>query len=164
MSEQIERRTTVWREIVPANPPKHAWAAIWGIIAPWAHPLWSDYAMTLFDLTTPLERPATLHLPDATHEVVLYALNPDHRLKPDVPMTRQRYGYLHPANYGYQFRAGSNDVALARVQAVVDEIAAGRLSPDTDWRSRWDAMWQDACPLVRNILPELLGAGGKLHG
>lgn len=155
--------TYAWRETVERTET-NAWGTLWGIDAPWAHPIWSQYALYLYDVTTPVgTAPPVIHLPRATHEFLLYALDPSVRLERDVPISRQRCVRLNPPNYGYQLRAADNDAARDRVQRIVDEIVAERLSPDTDWRSRWDAMMPDAFPMVRSAFAELFGAPGATN-
>ena len=149
--------TYAWRQVWDQKPGK-AWCASWGITAPWAHPAWSQYVIQLVDLTTEMDKPPILYLPDATHEFLLFAISPDHKLTHDVSLSDQTIHYLHPANYGYQFRASDDAAALKRVQAVVDEIVAERLSPDTDFRSKWNVLFQDAYPMVRSTLVEAFGA------
>jgi hypothetical protein len=95
---------------------------------------------------------------------VLDAVHPDTKLSHDTPLSKQRYTPLSPSNYGYQFRAKSNEAARDRLQAVVNEIVAERLSPDTDFRSRWDAMFSDAFPLVKSGLAEMAQALGYGRG
>lgn len=135
-----------------------AWSVAWAIHAPWAHSMWSWYLLELCDLTVDLGKPPILYLPGATHEFLLYALHPDHPLKQGVPLNDQGIVSLMPPNYGYQIRAESNEAARKRLQAVVDEIVAERLSPDTDWRGRWDRMFSDGYPMVRSRMAEALGA------
>lgn len=157
--------THAWREIIEAGKTQGgratAWGCSWGIHAPWAHPAWHQYALHLYDLLSPTGQPPTLHLPGATHEFLLYAISPDTPLVVGTPLSGQEFQHLHPANYGYQFRATSNKAALSRLQAVVDEIVAGRLSPDTDFRDRWNQMMQDAFPLVSSGLAEAFGGPSK---
>lgn len=135
------------------HPESAVFAVSWIIDAPWAHPVWNQYALCLYDLTTPLDRagPVEFYLEGATHEFILVALDPKHHVPRDTtpgkPLRR-----LDPPNYGYQFIAESDAAAAARVQECVDGIAAGKLSPDTDFRSLWNKLWADAYPMVRGSL------------
>lgn len=139
--------TYAWREI---DPTSDVFGVTWIINAPWAHPIWHQYWIALYDLTTPHPGGApTLYLPDATHEFIVYALDPEHPIAKDTPIHEAKCVKLKPPNYGYQFKAESNDAALARVQMIVDGIVADRLSPDTDFRSLWDKLLADCYPLVR---------------
>ena len=154
-----------WFEESPAILGERAWGMTWGINAPGYHPLWHQYLLFLYDLTTPLKQASKIYLPGATHEMILYAVDPDKPLPqpPEKLMpennTSVRFGILTPANYGYQFRASNNATAQQRIQKLVDHIVQGTLSPDTDFRTHWDSvLFPDAYPLVRNGLAEMFGA------
>ena len=137
----------------PKNP---VFGCTWIVTAPWAHPLWQQYALLLYDLTTPNGRdPATLYRPDVTHEMLVYALDPavkvDAKVEPYPgetvvelnPLPRM----LSPANFGYQFTASSDGAAQARLQQLVDEIYGQALSPATDWAGEWDRIFADGVSL-----------------
>lgn len=145
--ESTEATAYAWREI---HPTSAVFSVAWIIDCPWAHPLWNQYWLALYDLTSPHpDCPPTFYLPDATHEFVLFALSPDHPVAKDTPIGDAKVVRLIPPNLGYQFKADSNETALARVQGLVDQIVAGRLSPDTDFRRQWDRRLPDAHSLTR---------------
>lgn len=131
-----------YRLFTPETPATPAFGRTWIVNAPWAHPLWSSYAFFLYDLTTEIkgEEPV-IYLPGASHELLVYALDP--KFKDDTPFHR-----LHPANHGYQFKAESNEAAEARIVAILEEIEAKRLSPDTDFRTMWDVRFADGVSLL----------------
>ncbi|NEI52689.1 hypothetical protein GR217_34285 [Rhizobium leguminosarum] len=144
-------KTFAWKQTT--SDASGIFNAAWIIEAPFAHPFWHQYALFLYDLTTPRpgDPPLNLHLPGATHEMLLYALDPDHPIERDAHLTPEKIRRLEPANYGYQFKADSDDVAEARMQAIVDGIVAREINPDTDWRGSWDnALFPDAYALVRS--------------
>ena len=149
--------TYAWREEIQAANTT-AWGVSWAITAPWAHLAWSQYLLHLYDLTSPVGAAPKVHLPGATHEFLLFAIEPDMPLKHDIKISEQQYGHLEPPNQGYQFRAASNEAARDRLQNVVDLIVAEKLSPDADHRSRWHALFPDGFPMVRNVLSEIIGA------
>ena len=122
----------------------------WGIDAPWAHPAWSQYVIMLYDLTTKSIQAPIIHMPGATHEFLIYAMDPKFPpLIRDVSIVKQKPIHpLLPANYGYQFKASCDLVALNRIEKIARAIAEQKLSPDTSWRQSWDAMWTDAFPLI----------------
>lgn len=138
--------TYAWKVEHPTHP---IFSLTWFINAPWAHPLWHQYVLVLYDLVTPTVEAPKLHLKDATHEMMLYALDPEHPIaKGSVPTTESLHR-LSPPNYAYQFKAASNAAAEERLQAVVDGIVAREINPDTDFRSLWDnGLFPDAYPLV----------------
>lgn len=126
-------------------------AMTWIIQAPWAHPHWHQYLISLYDLTTPYEKggPVKLYLPNATHEFILWALHPKNPFSVGSKLTDNTpFVTMEPPNYGYQFQASSNEAAVARVQEIVDGIVDQKLSPDTDFRSLWNKLLPDAYPLV----------------
>lgn len=114
--------------------------------------------MTVYDLTTPIEgQPsATLYRSDATHEMLLYALNPDHnseyRVGKLLPSNDAGAFYtskcLQPANYGYQWCAKDNNEAEQLCSNIVTDVSGRSLSPDTDYRATWDRL-HDWYPLVK---------------
>lgn len=126
--------------------PNGIWAGTILFRCPWAHPLWSDYALLVYDLTSPAKDLAapSKRDPSATHEFMLYALDPERPVDFAAPITAGSYSPLQPANYGYQFHAHSNSAAWARVKGLVDDCLSGMLSPDTDWRSAWTRAWRTA--------------------
>lgn len=143
--------THAWKLEHPHHP---VFSLTWFIIdAGWAHPLWHQYQLLLYDLTTPTIKPPKIYLAGATHEMMLYALDPEHPIsRGSTPAPNEIYR-LSPANYGYQFKAKSNDDAGERMQAVVDGIVSRQISPDTDWRSFWNnGLFPDAEPLVNSAL------------
>ena len=117
-----------------------AYAATWLIDAPWAHPLWSQYVVHLYDVTTPMPvaPEIRLHMADATHEVDLYAVSPKTRLDPALRVADQTYTVLEPPNLAVQFRAASDHAATDRVQRMVEAIEARALSPDSDFTRHWE--------------------------
>jgi hypothetical protein len=130
-------------------PPVEGWPfyRTWILDVPWAHPLWSQYAIFLYDLTTEMDTVPNIYLEGATHEFLLYALDPAHKLEPDLPKEIHR---LEPANHGYQFIAASDEAAELRIQGVVDLILVGHVSPDTDFGGQWDVLFKDGHSLKRS--------------
>jgi hypothetical protein len=137
--------SSIEHESVQANG---IWAGVILFRCPWAHPLWSDYVLSVCDLDSPGKKPPIKRDPTATHELLLYALDPEYPVDFSAPITR-RYQPLQPANHGYQFRAGSNQAAWSRAKALVDDCLSRRLSPDTDYRSMWDARMADGWSLLK---------------
>lgn len=115
----------------------------WVLKAAWAHPLWHSYVAFLYDLTSQAPDGTTpkVYLEGATHELMVFALDPSHPAEMPFHM-------LQPANHGYQFKAESNEAAEARVVALLDEIEAHKLSPDTDFRTMWDVRFADGVSLL----------------
>lgn len=117
--------------------------ATWLVSAPWAHLAWNDYGVFLCDLDTPTATPVTKYREDVTHEVTVWALNPDGEHKTGPNPKDWSLDMLQPANHGYQFAARSNDEAFDRIAGLVKAIENRQLSPDTDFRSTWDELFRD---------------------
>lgn len=125
-------------EAIAALDPERIAAApvsllCYAVHAPYAHPFWSCYwvgACALRD--TPGVPPAVVYLPSATHEIIVYAMDPDH------PIDLKTHPYLlHPVNFAGQFIEASDEAANARVRQAVQDIVDGTLNPDTDNRNQW---------------------------
>ena len=131
-----------------------AFAATWVVCAHWAHPRWNDYAILLYDLTTPMKQQSITFRADVTHEVTVWALDPDTTLalshEDPVEWGKEvTSAILHPANHGYQFTAPSDDAAHGRIAEIVTMIRETHLSPDTDFSRVWDLLFSDGVSLHR---------------
>lgn len=114
---------------------EHASVVGWIISAPWAHPLWHSYSLNLIHLRPlPGYPPPTIYLPGATHEIILHALDPDHKIN-----LEETPRWLSPANFAAQFIEPSDEAAKDRIRQCVFEITRGILSPDTDFTQQWIA-------------------------
>ena len=131
--------------------------ALWLIEAPWAHPAWHSYVLSVIHLRPLPNVPAAkFYLPAATHEIVLHALDPAHDRQP--AMDGRSFAPLTPPNFAAQFIAADDDTAVRRVDSAVQLICRARLSPDTDARATWIALFGD-----NMVRPEHLahGAGAR---
>lgn len=123
----------------PGSAPAELTPCAWIVEARWAHPIWHSYGLACISLRThPGWQPAVIRMQGATHELFLYALNPDqHRALNDRP------AMLSPLNFGAQFIADSDEAARQRIEETVRDIIEGRLNPDTDARRQWIARFGD---------------------
>jgi len=71
-----------------------------------------------------------------THELQLFALNPEYPRQPVIE-GKQPWRWLEPINFAAQITAKTDSVAGARVRRAVAEICEGRLNPDSDYRHQW---------------------------
>lgn len=113
----------------------------WIAYVPWAHPIWHSYWITgvaLRDVDG--MPPAKINLPGATHEIMVYALDPHKPIKLD-----SHPRLLTPANFVGQFIAADDAAAEALLQQTVQDVLNTRLNPDTDARSQWVARFGDSC-------------------
>jgi hypothetical protein len=138
------------------GPPPAITVASWIVEARYAHPVWHSYMVGCVALRdVPGVPPATIHLPGATHEVMVYALNPEHRraLNGITP-------FLTPGNFHGQWRAESDAAAACFIEETVQLVIDWRLSPDTDFRRDWIARFSASNMKGPDVPPGLVVAGG----
>lgn len=120
--------------------PDQTAVGVWVVHAPWSHPVWPVVMVSCVHLRMEAGKPdPIIHLPGATHEMVVAALDPN---QPIVPPD---FHLLHSLNFVGQFYAPSDEHAAARVETSVIEICRGLLNPDTDARSQWILRYGDHC-------------------
>jgi hypothetical protein len=114
----------------------------WIIEAAWAHPFWHSYWLQVVHLRPmPDDRPTKIYLEGATHELWLYALNPE---KPRQAMLDGGQVYwLDPINFAAQLIERSDADAMQHAEEAVHAICDGNLSPDTDFRAVWVSLFGD---------------------
>lgn len=105
----------------------------WIASAAYAHPFWAHYAIMCVALRdVPGVPKAKINLEGATHEIMVFALNPDHKpAVDDLPHA------LQPGNFVGQFIEADDSAAAARVQQAVQDVIDGTLNPDTDFLRLW---------------------------
>lgn len=128
----------------------------WFVCAPWAHPFWSYYVISLADLTTPIDNfePEKVS-PDMTHEILVYALLPeyDHRytvgmVKDDYDFSQfEQHPFLAPANHAVQFAARDDEHAQRVGQFLYKKIRSRVLNPDSDAVAMWQTLTVLGCKL-----------------
>lgn len=128
--EIISRYGRVWVLTHPGDP--RAQIGSWIVEAKWAHPVWSMYVISLIHLRPLNGVAAVKYSAAATHEVMVFALDPDHPVNQgELPHV------LAPPNFCGQFVADSDAAAVERVTDCLFEICDGALSPDTDFHRDW---------------------------
>lgn len=141
----IDGMARAWRADVEGFKRKHpdipeeAFASTmcsWYVSAPWAHPLWSWYNVVCIALRDMPGVPKAqhIHVPGATHEMWVAALNPEHPVALD-----ESPHMLRPMNFAAQWVAASDAEARKKVEEAVADICRGVLNPDTDFRGQWVA-------------------------
>lgn len=117
----------------------------WIIEAAWAHPVWHSYWLHLQHLRPVAgERgahPLKIHLEGATHEMVLFAIDPEKARQPQIETGLVHY--LLPGNFAAQFIEPDDDAAIERIRKTVQLICDGNLSPDTDFLYEWKKRFGD---------------------
>lgn len=139
------------RRLAGIAPEDDAALVHWVIEAPWAHPAWHSYSLMLIHLRplAPHLGTTRFYLPCATHEMWLYALDPQKDRRPLIATGMRERHWLQPGNFAAQFTEASDPAvgdadALARIARTVQEICDGVLSPDTDFKREWIARFGDA--------------------
>lgn len=115
----------------------------WMIEAAWAHPVWHSYVIMCIHLRpTPDGKETVLYLPGATHEVWVYALNPE--IARDSVLRGETLPFLLPINYAGQFVCKNDAEAARRVEEAMRGVLAGAVSPDTDYIGQWISLFGDS--------------------
>lgn len=110
--------------------------SFWLVEAPWAHPFWHSYVISLIHLRKEegLDDPI-IHFPDASHEMCLWAMDPAHGRERLILHNELRV--LQPMNFAAQWVAKNDADAAEKIMGHVQEILRGDLSPDTDFKGDW---------------------------
>lgn len=124
----------------PARPDWNAALAAWLIYAPWAHPLWQYYQLAVVHLRhIDGVKPAVLRTPDAAHELMVVALDPQ-RI-PAAGLTaadcvNAHPGFLLPVSLCEQFE-GTTDAEMVRLaELCAHACARATLSPEPNYLQR----------------------------
>jgi hypothetical protein len=138
---EILRATKIWDALAVLSERNHnpnadrarAYAVgCWYVFAPWMHPLWSWHFVILCHLrTVDGFAPPKRVLPNVTHEVVAFSLDP--RTDPSVEGMRA----MSPPDICQQFDAANDAHARVIVEDLLEEMLRGRLSCDRDFRPVW---------------------------
>lgn len=134
--------TAAWEDTSPLAPPADQCSvARWIVTAPWAHPAWQQYWLTLVHLRDiPGVPPAHRYDKRATHELQIWAMDPKVPHAPGESLKPR--SLLQPQNFVGQRCFVEDDIEAGRyLRQLVGAIVAGVLSPDTDFRFEWKRMW-----------------------
>lgn len=108
------------------DPP--AWAAgvaNWFLDCPDQSPAWQHYRLGIVHLRQlPGVEPANLTVPGATHEVLLFALDPDAGPRPDDV---ESWRTLRPINLAEQVCLPDDEAAVQLLRRAVEDVVDGRL-------------------------------------
>lgn len=139
------------------NADQHGGIATWIVEAPWAHPAWHSYLVIALHLRSMPEHETAIYREGATHEILVFALNPDCNREKLIECPILDGALLLPANFAGQFIEVSDDLARERIKKTVQQICDGVLSPDTDWTREWvkrfgDYMLKDRVPPITPVI------------
>jgi hypothetical protein len=121
----------------PQHPDETASVAAWLLYMPGAHPFWAYWMLSVVHLRNieGQSRPAIKHHDDATHELIVLTLNPEHA--PPDPARWDHVHYLEPFDQVIQFTVPTDADAAKLLELAVRRCCDGYLSPDQDYRDVW---------------------------
>ena len=160
----IDMEAVSRRRGIVGDPRASVTLPCWIASAAYAHPLWSHYCIMCIALReVPGVPAAKVTLENATHEVMVYALDPDRK-----PAVDDFPRMLQPVNFVGQFIEADDLSAAARVQQAVQDVIDGTLNPDTDFRRLWVARFSGSNlkpgALDADFIAATPGAGMLVHG
>ena len=125
-------------------PEQVAQIAAWVIEAPWAHLAWHSYWLCLTHLRPmPDVRDTIVYLDGGTHELVLYAMDPQKRRDDVLDGDNPFPALLSPCNFAAQIIEPGDAEAVMRISETVQDICNGVISPDTDFIRVWGLRFGD---------------------
>lgn len=137
LGDEDRRETKIWDafEFWPANidtRAKESTVGCWLVYAPWMHMVWAWHYVGLVHLR-PVDGlpPATRSFPGATHEFIVFALDPN------VDVIVEALRFLQPVSIVQQFDAASDAHARLIVEDSLELVAKGKCSVDSDFRPVW---------------------------
>jgi hypothetical protein len=125
----------MWK-VAPDTSNPHATLGVWLAKIPEAHPAWHSYAISVVHLR-PAEgvKDANKHYPGAEYEILIFALDPEAELNPNLPRTIGP-ALLTPPNLVFQFHGVRDEQAVDLTEMLAKSFCDGVNSPDTDFRER----------------------------
>lgn len=136
-ADHIGAHGEVWRVPRPVTfqkPDHEATLGMWIVSAPYAHPAWHMYSVSVVHLRDiPGAPPANKRYPEAEYELTIWALDPNVVVDPDVhPL---KLPILTPPNLVHQFHGVTDEQARAVTGALAYAFVDGLANPDTDFRT-----------------------------
>ena len=132
----------------PALNNKATTLETWFLHLPTAHPFWPRYILSVVHLRpVPGFGPAHLLYPEATHELIVVALDPAKNPTPGQP---ESWHHLTPVNVTYQFHGLTDAGAAGLARTAAELVVEGSLWVETSDRrgalERWfsvlgNAVW-----------------------
>lgn len=119
-------------------PDSSATVAVWLLTCPGRHPVWSQWALSAVTLA-PVDGypPAKITVEGATHELLLFAIEPQIVVDPNARLWEPRdvgefaKHMLTPVNIVEQVRLGSDEQARELTSLLAQAVAHGVLDPET---------------------------------
>jgi hypothetical protein len=127
----------------PQNEAEKTSLCGWLIFTPQANIFWQYHLITLIHLRDiPGVPPAKLFKPEATHEIMLLAIDPksNARINPQDSSTLRHI--LSPPDFNEQVTLPSDEQAMDVVKMSVEKCVNGELIPDSDYTKSWQLFLQ----------------------
>lgn len=123
--------------------------ALWSLKLPGHHPVFDEYLVCLYAVSGLDDSiPVVRYREDVTHEVCVVSLAPEARVDFSTSLFQQpKLVPLTPPNHAYQFKADSNESAVARIEVLVNSMRLGTLSPEDDKAGHWGMLFMDGVKL-----------------
>lgn len=140
----LEGKAKAWKlaHTISKDKWEPAWAATidrYILHCTWSHPFWSYYFISGVHLR-PIAGvpPAKKHFPSASHEIMIYSIDPKEPPDIDKCETGEKFpAILQPPDLVHQV-AGLTDKQFAYLlQDVIVTVVEGRAAPDVDFRAFW---------------------------
>jgi len=107
------------------TPAQAATLATWFLRCPGQSPAWDSYLLSIIHLRDlPGVPPAHVRVPGATHEVMLFALDPQPDPQPGKPNS---WRFLHPQNVMEQVQLPDDQAAVELLAKCTEAVLAGVL-------------------------------------
>lgn len=114
----------------------------WFLRLPGHHPFWDCYMLSIASLRDmPDVEPAKKWFAEATHEIILVALNPDYDPHPEK---RETWAMLRPINYAHQV-AATDEAAINACEIVIGMFEAGSIPAEPQG-------WQGAREVFAHVI------------
>lgn len=129
-----------------------AFVAVSALKLPNHHPVWDEYMLTMCDLDSVPSDQVVRHIDHATHEFLLFAVDPATPIDMRKSLFDQPHlSPLQPPNMGFQFQADSNEAALSKLKSCVSLLLSGALSPEEMTDDAWKAQFPGGFPLLMRL-------------
>lgn len=122
-----------WRLEMP--PEARAQIGLWLLRCPFAHPVWSQWVLSLVHLRAVEGMPAAVG--HCSHELAIFAVDPCVELEPDEAVPAR--SLLSPP-IAIDFYARDDIRAVHRIEALLEMVMRRQLSPDDDCRRQWEVL------------------------
>ena len=139
------RATEILHEFEPSDPLDiRATIGAWFLQCPGQSPAWQHYHLAIVHLR-PIDgvKPAVINRPGATHEVMLFALDP---AKHPVPDDLNTWSWLSPVNFVGQLELPSDESAKNVLEILARAVADGYLwaePPLSLQREPWESQLRE---------------------